>query len=125
MRIVTKDGKIYTSKIEEQDVLMRLVNNYNTTHQEKLVIILEPNHKPYLDRAMLKGVMGWLINIGFLFLFFRSMNSMGAKNAAKGVGKNNSKGLFSMEETYGKDNKVRKTVNVKFKDVAGMATPKK
>lgn len=68
--------------------------------------------------------MAWLINIGLLFFAFRSMGSMGNKAAQKGAGKS-AKGMFSMEETYGKDNKVRKTVNVKFKDVAGMTTPKK
>ena len=121
--VETKEGELFTSKSENQDVLVRMIAKYNDTHSEKIEIVSQSDRSMILNKDSLKGAMAWIINIGLLFFLFRSMGSMAGKSGVKS-GKAG-KGMFSMEEAYGKDNKVRKTVNVKFKDVAGMATPKK
>ena len=83
---------------------------------------MQTNHKKYFDQNKLKNVLMIFLNFGLIWIVFKMMGSM---KSTAGNTKGGTKSPFQMEESYGKERRMRKAINVRFKDVAGMATPKK
>ena len=59
---------------------------------------MQTNHNLYLDKNRLKGVMMLIVNVGLLWIFFKSVGSIKTPTGQKG----GSKSLFQLEETYGR-----------------------
>lgn len=108
--------------MEEASLIVSIIKDYNAVNSPPIYVHMQTNHNKYFDQTKLKGVLMMFLNFGLIWIVFKMMGSM--KPAASNT-KGGAKSAFQIEESYGKERRMRKAINVRFKDVAGMATPKK